>query len=353
MRKLISAGVLLALAAPTGAFADAASDVQALRREFDQVRADYEARLRALEQRVKAAEAAAAAAPAGAPAAPPVAAASPPPSAAAALASGRGNSFNPAMSLILSGVYGRTSRDPADYRLHGFQLPPDAEIGPGTRGFSLAESELGFSASIDPYWRGAANIAVAPDNSVSVEEAFVQTTSLGHGLSLKAGRFFSGIGYLNAQHAHAWDFVDAPLAYQAMLGTQFNDDGLQLTWLAPTERFIELGVEVGRGRSFPGGDAGRNGAGMRAIRPGRASTRCGSCRALVALETLTLSPPSSWVSAAHSGSQASTFSAACAGRAASASSGAASRDQKLFRRIMMDSLRSCVRHARPGSSGIG
>jgi hypothetical protein len=265
MRKLISAGVLLALAAPTGAFADAASDVQALRREFDQVRADYEARLRALEQRVKAAEAAAAAAPAGAPAAPPVAAASPPPSAAAALASGRGNSFNPAMSLILSGVYGRSSRDPADYRLHGFQLPPDAEIGPGTRGFSLAESELGFSASIDPYWRGAANIAVAPDNSVSVEEAFVQTTSLGHGLSLKAGRFFSGIGYLNAQHAHAWDFVDAPLAYQAMLGTQFNDDGLQLTWLAPTERFIELGVEVGRGRSFPGGDAGRNGAGMRAI----------------------------------------------------------------------------------------
>jgi hypothetical protein len=265
MRKLISAGVLLALAAPMGAFADPASDVQALRREFEQVRADYEARLRALEQRVKAAEAAAAAVPAGAPAAPPVAAASPPPGAAAALASGRGNSFNPAMSLILSGTYGRTSRDPADYRLHGFHLPPDAEIGPGTRGFSLSETELGFSASIDPYWRGAANIAVAPDNSVSVEEAFVQTTSLGRGLSLKAGRFLSGIGYLNAQHAHAWDFVDAPLAYQAMLGTQFNDDGLQLTWLAPTDRFIELGVEVGRGRSFPGSDRGGNGAGMSAI----------------------------------------------------------------------------------------
>lgn len=260
MRKLFSASVLLALAAPLGAWADTASDVEALRREFATVRADYEARLRALEQRVKAAEAAAAAVPA-----PPVAAASPPASAAAALASGGGNSFNPAMSLILSGTYGRTSRDPANYRIHGFQLPPGAEIGSGTRSFSLAETELGFSASIDPYWRGAANISVAPDNTVSVEEAFVQTTSLGNGLSLKAGRFFSGVGYLNAQHAHVWDFVDAPLAYQAMLGTQFNDDGLQLTWLAPTEHFIEFGVELGRGHSFPGSDPNRNGAGMSAI----------------------------------------------------------------------------------------
>jgi hypothetical protein len=260
MRRFFSASVMLALAAPLGAMADTSSDVEALRREFDQVRADYEARLRALEQRVKAAEAAAAAAPAPAP---PVAAASPPaPSAAAA---GGGNSFNPSMSLILSGTYARTSRDPANYRIHGFQLPPDAEIGPGTRGFSLAESELGFAASVDPYWRGAANISILPDNTVSVEEAFVQTTSLGHGLALKAGRFFSGVGYLNSQHSHVWDFVDAPLAYQAMLGTQFNDDGVQLTWLAPTDRFIELGLELGRGRGFPGSGTNRNGAGMSAI----------------------------------------------------------------------------------------
>jgi len=82
---------------------------------------------------------------------------------------------------------------------------------------------------------------------------------------LKAGRFFSGIGYLNPQHAHAWDFVDNPLAYQAMLGTQFGDDGLQLAWLAPVERYVELGLELGRGRSFPGGDDARNGVGMAAV----------------------------------------------------------------------------------------
>ncbi len=130
-------------------------------------------------------------------------------------------------------------------------------LGPGDRGFSLAESELGFAANIDPWLSGAANISLHPDNSVSVEEAFVQTTSLGHGLSLKAGRFFSGIGYLNAQHSHTWDFVDTPLAYQAFLGTQFGDDGVQLRWLAPTDLFLEAGAEVGRGRGFPGSDTGQ------------------------------------------------------------------------------------------------
>ncbi len=175
------------------------------------------------------------------------------------------NAFNPAISLILSGLYTRTSQDPAQYAITGFQLPPGAEVGPGTRGFSLAETELGFAASVDPFWRGAANVAIHPDDTVSVEEAFVQTTSLGNGVSLKAGRFFSGVGYLNVQHAHAWDFVDNPLAYQAMLGTQYGDDGVQVTWLAPTDLFVELGAEIGRGRSFPGGDNARNGAGMTAL----------------------------------------------------------------------------------------
>ncbi|HEX6720748.1 MAG TPA: hypothetical protein VF107_04225, partial [Burkholderiaceae bacterium] len=153
-------------------------------------------------------------------------------------AGGNVNSFNPAISLILSGLYTHTSQDPADYTITGFARPEDAEIGPGTRGFSLSETELNFSASIDPWWRGAASIALTPDNEVELEEAFVQTTALGHGLTLKAGRFLSNVGYLNPQHAHVWDFVDAPLAYQAMLGGQLGDDGIQLNWLAPLDTFV-------------------------------------------------------------------------------------------------------------------
>jgi len=252
------ASVMLALVAPLAAHADAASDIQGLRQDIELLRSSYEARLQALEQRLKAAEAIAPVAPAASaePAAPATPAVAP---------AGGANAFNPAMSLILSGLYTRTSQDPARYAVTGFRLPPGAEIGPGTRGFSLAESELGFAASIDPWLQGAANFALHPDDSVSVEEAYVQTTSLGNGMTLKAGRFFSGVGYLNAQHSHTWDFVDNPLVYQALLGTQYGDDGVQLKWLAPTDLFLELGLEFGRGRSFPGGDDSRNGAGMTAV----------------------------------------------------------------------------------------
>jgi hypothetical protein len=272
MYKFIPASIALALAAPLCAVAqtpsNTASEIQGLRGEMQAMRAAYEARLQALEQRLVAAERAAESVAASTSTPSPDAANVPaamPSGAAPASAIGGGNAFNPEISLILSGGYTRTSQDPANYRITGIQLPKDSAAGPGSRGFSLAESELGFAANIDPWLRGVANISLHPDNSVSVEEAFVQTTSLNNGLSLKAGRFFSGIGYLNPQHAHTWDFADNPLAYQAYLGTQYGDDGLQLTWLAPTDRYLQLGLEVGRGRGFPGSDTSRNGASMTAL----------------------------------------------------------------------------------------
>jgi hypothetical protein len=283
MYKFMPASIALALAAPFHVSAQTPlttpSDLQGLRQEVEAMRAAYEARLQLLEQRLKSAEKVAeqgqapkAAASAGPCESAPVAAPAPATAAPAALtasaspstASGA-NAFNPAISLILSGGYARTSQDPANYRITGVPLPAGIAPGPGSRGFSLAESELSLSASIDPWLRGSATIAVGSDNSVAVEEAFIQTTSLNNGLTLKAGRFYSGIGYLNQQHVHTWDFADNPLAYQAFLGGQFGDDGLQLKWLAPTDQFIELGLELGRGRGFPGSDTGRNSAGMTAL----------------------------------------------------------------------------------------
>ena len=285
MRKLLPASLALALAVPGAARADASAEIGALRQEIEAMRAAYEARLHSLEQRLNAAEAAAAgaatapttasaaaspAAAATAPAAPwgtaPAGAGADAPATPPTAPAGSGiAAFNPALSLILSGLYTRSSKDPDDYAITGFPRGEDAEIGPGTRGLSLAESELALSASIDPWLRGAINIALHPDDSVSVEEGYIQTTSLGAGFALKAGRFFSNVGYLNPQHSHTWDFVDNPLAYQAMLGTQYGDDGVQLSWLAPTEQYLELGAELGRGRGFPGGDDSRNGAGMVAL----------------------------------------------------------------------------------------
>jgi hypothetical protein len=78
-------------------------------------------------------------------------------------------------------------------------------------------------------------------------------------LTVKGGRFFSGLGYLNEIHSHAWDFADQPLVYQAFFGNQLTQDGIQAKWLAPTDLFIELGAEAGNGGAFPGTHRNENG----------------------------------------------------------------------------------------------
>jgi hypothetical protein len=168
------------------------------------------------------------------------------------------NMFNPDIVLTLSGTYGNLQRDPA-VPATGFALSPNNNGH--TRGFSLKESELGMAADIDPQFRGVATLSLAPGGGITIENGFVQTTSLGGGFNLKFGRFFSGLGYLNEQHAHAWDFVDQPLVYLAFWDNQLADDGVQLKWLAPTDTFIELGGELGNGRGFPGSGRQKNGAG--------------------------------------------------------------------------------------------
>lgn len=244
LRFLLGACSLLLFAHPATAASDA--DLEKIRTEIQQLKQAYEARIQALEARLQHAESRADA----------------PPIPVAAAPAGA-NAFNPEISLILSGTYASLSQNPEQYRITGFI--PGGEIGPGQRSFSLGESELVIAANIDPYFRGGLTLAIAPDNTLAVEEANIQTLGLGQGFTLKAGRFFSSIGYLNERHAHTWDFVDNPLAYQAFLGTQLGQDGVQLKWLAPTDTFLEFGAELGRGANFPGAEGNRNGAGSAAL----------------------------------------------------------------------------------------
>jgi hypothetical protein len=174
------------------------------------------------------------------------------------IAPSNANSFNPAVALILSGTYEQLRQDPA-IPATGFAMNPN-DTG-YVHGFSLQESELGLAADIDPQFSGLATISMAADGGIGVENAFVQTSALGYGLNLKFGRFFSGLGYLNEQHSHVWDFVDQPLVYRVLWDNQYADDGVQLKWLAPTDMFFEIGGELGRGLNYPGTDQNKNGAG--------------------------------------------------------------------------------------------
>jgi hypothetical protein len=244
--KPIAALVAMAcIAHAPGARAD--DDAAALRAELQSLKSDYETRVAALESRIAQLENTASAAEV-------VATEATPP----ALASSGASAFNPAISVILAGTYADTSHDPADWHMAGF-MPSGGEVGPGERSFNLAESELTVAASVDPYFTAQLTAAITGEDEIGVEEAFFRTTSLPDGFTVKGGRFFSGFGYLNEVHAHAWDFVDQPLVYQAFFGGQRAQDGVQVKWIAPTDLFLEFGAETGNGDAFPGTRQGGNG----------------------------------------------------------------------------------------------
>jgi hypothetical protein len=244
----------LALALLFSSNARCASDAELadIRDEIRSLKSSYEARIQALEQRLKEAEASMAQA-----AAAPVAPASTGTSASSLSA------FNPAISAVLDGTYANFSKDPNKSAIAGFA--PSGAQGPGRRGFGLGESELVFSSNVDPHFAANLILSITPENTISVEEAYGLYLTAPFGLAPKFGRFFSGLGYLNEQHAHAWDFVDAPLVYQAFLGGQYATDGVQVKWVAPIDQFFEVGVEAGNGDGFPGGPRNKNGAGSGAV----------------------------------------------------------------------------------------
>ncbi len=144
-----------------------------------------------------------------------------------------GQSFNPAMSVIPDIAYYNDNRQG--------QVVESLE-----RGFNLREVELAFSGSVDPYFDVWATFAVDADG-IDSEEVYVQTRKFLPGVQLRVGKFFSGIGYINKQHPHQWDFVDQALPYDALLGGNLGEVGLQATWLPNLPVYMLLGFEALQG----------------------------------------------------------------------------------------------------------
>ncbi len=249
-----------AQSAATAAHKDQTSaDISALRGELLLLKSTYANQIAQLEARLAQAESTLASH-----AAPPSASALPSelPTPSINIPQRMSNALNPDVSLVLIGAYAAHSTDPDRYAAPGFVLPEEA--GPGVRGLSLGESELTLSANVDDKFYGAMTAALSVEDgetALNLEEAYVQTTALPYGLTFKGGRFFSRIGYLNEQHAHADDFVDRPLPYKIFLNGNLGDDGAQLRWLAPLDQFVEFGAEAYRGDSFPAHGALDHGVG--------------------------------------------------------------------------------------------
>jgi hypothetical protein len=252
------------------------ADLAAIQQQINALKSDYDAKIADLQARLKAAEDRAARAEAAAPpssAAPtPTAEAAAPgeviiadnsPSSSEPAKTTSANAMNPGVSVVLNGNYVAASRDTDTQRILGF---PQGDGGrPLPRGFSLDESEITLAANVDPFLTANLTVSFGADNQPSVEEAYIQSTSLPAGITLRGGRFFSAIGYLNERHAHNWTFIDMPLPYRALLGNQYGDDGVQARWLVPAPFFVEVGGEMFRGDSFPGANNDKNRAGTQTL----------------------------------------------------------------------------------------
>jgi hypothetical protein len=116
-------------------------------------------------------------------------------------------------------------------------------------GFNLNYAELVLSSSVDPYTT-MDGVFHFSEEGVAIEEAYFTTTALPAGLRLRGGKMLSNFGRINMQHHHYWDFGDMPLVYQAFLGDHgINEKGVQLQWVAPTDTYLMVGVEVLQGEN--------------------------------------------------------------------------------------------------------
>jgi len=150
--------------------------------------------------------------------------------------------------LFLDAKYSAQSQNPETNQYAGV-LPSGGENLP--RGFGIGETELVFKGAVDNLFRAEARFVFEQEGnstSLKTEELYAETLGLPGGTKVKAGKYWSNVGYLNDKHPHEWDFVDLPLVYKQVFGGQLNETGAQLSWIAPTDNMLfKLGGEIAQG----------------------------------------------------------------------------------------------------------
>lgn len=116
---------------------------------------------------------------------------------------------------------------------------------PSRNGFTMQNVELSLSGAVDPYFDAQANfvwlIDAAGETVTELEEAFIATRALPHGLQVKAGQYYTEFGRHNPQHPHVWAFVDQPVVLSRVFGADgLRSTGARVGWLMPLPWFGEL-----------------------------------------------------------------------------------------------------------------
>ena len=246
---VITAFFAVSLFSHISAFAASDQEVEALRKEIQDMKSEYENRILKMEEKLAEMEAKDS-------------------KAKSTYSKSKDKSFpsraiynrnlNPSIGAILNGRYTAFSSD--EDEIPGFALGHEGERG--AEGISLGETELNFSTSVDDKFYGHITTALADHGDgveTELEEAYIETLpglGLPTGATIRVGRAFWTLGYLNEHHPHADDFADRPLPYRVFVDKAFNDTGAQISYVFPTELYVEAGGGIFRGDDFPFAGAG-------------------------------------------------------------------------------------------------
>jgi len=154
---------------------------------------------------------------------------------------------NPAISVI-GNLIGAVGNNPAQGPNPSVGATP-LDPGPSLK---LAESEVGFSAAVDPYARADFFISFG-EQGVDLEEGYLTFHSLPGDFLVKAGKIRTPFGKVNPLHRHVVPWVDRPLVSQYLVGGEegISDAGFTVSRLlpAPGDLFLEATGGVYRGDS--------------------------------------------------------------------------------------------------------
>jgi hypothetical protein len=121
------------------------------------------------------------------------------------------------------GVQGATSRLLPDISLLGDLIAdgsPDGSTQEDQTRFGIRELELGIQAAIDPYLRADAFLGLSDLEGIAIEEAYLSTLALPHGLQLRGGRFHLPVGKQNTTHRPELHTIEYPYVIQRFLGPE-------------------------------------------------------------------------------------------------------------------------------------
>ncbi len=230
-------------------------ELDRLRREFEEIRDAYGARLAALEAKLGGAGALPTAPATGTvPAAGEPAAAAPATQAAVDVPSGAAGAGGPQGALPVYGSATASSKvfNPDMAVIGNFLGAVGENKIESAPSLEMHEAEVTFQAVVDPYARADVFLAASPEG-LEIEEAFLTLTSLPGGLLTKVGKMKAQFGKANTMHAHTLPWVDVPLVMKNFLGEEgLNDSGISVSKLLLNPLFfLEATGEVFQGNSGP------------------------------------------------------------------------------------------------------